>query len=205
MIRHDVEQGSEAWLALRNGLPTASEFSKLVTSKGDPSKSLQPFAEKLACDKYAGKDTAAWEGNKFTARGTEIEPEARLAYVMSTDLSVDTVGFITDDLILWGCSPDAEVGDEGLLEIKCLPKAHYKAISHIQATGKAPSDYQVQCQGQLAVTERKWVDLMYYHPDLPSKTVRIYPDEKIQKQLVAQRALLYVEIKKALTLLESMS
>jgi hypothetical protein len=203
MIVHDVEQNSDAWMRLHVGFPTASSFSKLVTSKGDPSKSMQEWAEYLACCKYADEDINLWEGNKYTVRGHEVEPEARMAYAMGTDLPVDTVGFITDDLILWGCSPDALVGEPGLLEIKCLPKAHYKAVKRIKQIGTPPTEHVAQCQGQLLITGREWLDLMYYHPTLPGVTIRIYPDKKIQDQLMAQRSLLYVEIRKATELLES--
>ena len=43
-IIFDIEQGSDEWHALRAGKPTASEFSKLVTSKGEPSKSMADYA-----------------------------------------------------------------------------------------------------------------------------------------------------------------
>ncbi len=29
----------------------------------------------------------------------------------------------------------------------------------------------------MLVCERKWVDVMFFHPDLPSETVRVIPDE----------------------------
>jgi hypothetical protein len=54
MIIHDVVQGSPEWHALRAGIPTASEFSQLVTSTGEPSKSMKEYALVLAAEKYAG-------------------------------------------------------------------------------------------------------------------------------------------------------
>ena len=50
MIVHDVEQNTDEWLALRAGMPTASEAKKLVTSSGVASKSMAEYAQKLAGD-----------------------------------------------------------------------------------------------------------------------------------------------------------
>ena len=52
---HDVEQHSDAWYSLRAGMPTASEFSKIVTSKGEASKSAAVYARTLAAELFAGK------------------------------------------------------------------------------------------------------------------------------------------------------
>ncbi len=76
MKKHDVEQGSEEWYALRAGKPTASEFSKLITSKGEPSKSAATYAITLAIEAYAGGPVDAWEGNAHTERGKNLEAEA---------------------------------------------------------------------------------------------------------------------------------
>ena len=39
---HDVAQRSEAWMNLRSGIPTASEFDNLVTPKGEVRKGQMP-------------------------------------------------------------------------------------------------------------------------------------------------------------------
>jgi putative phage-type endonuclease len=185
MIIHDVEQGSPEWHALRAGIPTASEASKLVTSTGKPSTSVEGYAMKLAGDLYAGHDIDAWEGNAFTARGHELEHEARLAYELENDADVEQVGFITNDEMTYGASPDGLCG-EGLVEIKCLPKKHIAALVYFNKHGKAPPDYIAQIQFQLMVTGRVYCDLLYYHPDLPSLTIRVYPDDKLVKVLLEQ-------------------
>ena len=76
MIVHDVEQGTDEWHSLRAGLPTGSEFSKLVTSAGAPSKSMEAYARTLAGEKYAGKALDAWAGNKWSDNGNDTEQEA---------------------------------------------------------------------------------------------------------------------------------
>ena len=52
---YDVSQGTDEWIALHCGIPTASEFGMLITSKGERSRSADDFATILAADKYAGQ------------------------------------------------------------------------------------------------------------------------------------------------------
>ena len=128
MIVHDVPQNSDDWLALRAGKPTASSFSKLVTSAGTESKSMPEYAISLAGELYAGKPLDAFEGNKWTERGHELEDAARAKYEMMRDIDAVQIGFVTDYDLRYGCSPDSLIADDGMLEIKCL-----KAENHIKA------------------------------------------------------------------------
>jgi hypothetical protein len=202
MIVHDVDQNTSDWFALRAGKPTASCFSKLITSTGGASKSMLVYAEQLGGELFAGKPLDAWEGNIYTERGHEVEPEAVLAYEMMQDVDTQQVGFITDDLAQYGCSPDREVGKPGLLEIKCLPKLHIEALRYINKNGRIPTKFVAQVQGQLFITGKEWADLFFYHADLPTKIVRVYPDQKIVDGLkaqllscIAERNLVFNELK----------
>ena len=185
MLIHDCEQGSEQWKSLRSGLPTASNFSSLITSKGEPSKSLAGYALTLAGELFAGKPLETWEGNVWTERGKELEAEAIRLYEFAHDATVDRVGFITDDARQAGCSPDGLVGNDGMVEIKCLkPENHIKAILYFQDKGKCPTDHVQQTQGQMLIADRYWCDLIFYHPDLPLLVIRQLPDENIQNALI---------------------
>lgn len=186
MIIHHVEQNTDEWLALRAGKPTASEFSKLITSTGAPSKSLQGYAETLAGELYAGKPLNLWEGNQFTERGHEVEDEARLAYEMRTGATVEQVGFVTDDLVMYGCSPDGVVKGGGLVEIKCLPRKHISVLLYWKKHGRCPPDYIQQTQGQMLVTGESWCDIVFYQPDLPMLVIREEPDPDVRIGLKAQ-------------------
>ena len=190
MIIHDVQQGSDEWLALRAGIPTGSEFSKLVTSQAKPSKSMSDYAAILAAEAYAGHPVDAWNGNQYTDRGTELEPAARATYEFEKGVKVQEVGFITDDLKRWGCSPDGLVGDDGMVEYKCqIAKCHIQTLLYFKKHGKCPTNYYAQCQGEMFVAERQWNDLVFYHPDLPTITIRQTPDPvlvaELEKQLLA--------------------
>lgn len=194
MIIHDIEQGSEEWHSLRAGLPTASEFSKLITSTGAVSESMADYARVLAAEKFAGHAVDGWEGNRYTERGKELEDHARNAYMFITGSEVSKVGFVTDNLKRYGCSPDRFVGDDGLLEIKCqIAKEHIKSLEYYAKHGKPPTTYIAQIQGQMFVCERQWVDLMFYHPDLPHLIIRQQPDLKLVAALRQQLAAVEAE------------
>lgn len=182
---HAVEQRSEAWYKIRCGMPTASEFSKLITSTGEPSKSASGYALTLAGEMFAGKPLETWEGNAWTERGKELEAAALELYAFTHDRKLTPVGFVTDDAGTTGCSPDSLVDDDGLIEIKALkPERHIQAILYFQKNGRCPTDYVQQTQGQLLITGRKWCDLLFYSPDLPLLTIRQEPDLTLQMALL---------------------
>lgn len=202
---HECTQNDDLWFKLHIGIPTASSAKSLVTPNGEPSKGMKPMAEKLASDKFAGEAIDQWQGNRYTDRGHEIEPLARLYYEMLyPDAVVTQVGFVTDDLMRWGCSPDSMVDDIGLLEIKCLPKAHTAYIREIHRTKLCPAAFVPQVQCQLFITERKWCDILFYHEKLPKKIVRVFPDRKIFTTLKKQLSACIAERNLVLKELESM-
>lgn len=180
MIIHECEQGSDAWFAVRSGKPTASCFDKLITSAGEPSKSLGGYAITLAGELYAGKPLDAWEGNAYTERGKLLEDEARKMYAFLHDVEPEIIGFVTDDETRYGCSPDSLIKNDGMLEIKCLKaENHIKAILYYRKHKKCQPDYMQQTQGQIFVCERTWCDLHFYHPYLPNLTIRQERNESL--------------------------
>lgn len=181
---HDIEQRSPEWYALRAGLPTASEFSKIVTSKGEESKSLGGYARTLAAEKYAGKPVDEFSATAYMERGREMEAQAIAFYEFMKDQTVTPVGFVTDDSRTEGCSPDGMVGDAGLVEIKCLKASnHVETVQYFEKHGRCPTDYVQQTQGQLMICGRAWCDLIFYHPDLPLLVTRQEPDAAFQSAL----------------------
>jgi len=203
VIVHDVEQGTQEWHSLRAGLPTASEFSKLVTSDGSRSDSFMDYAYTLAAEKYAGEELDGFAGNKFTVRGHEMEELARSDYEMRSQVVTEEVGFCTNNLMQYGCSPDSLVGKDGGLEIKSkIAKEHLKALFYYEQNGVILPQYFAQPQGCMLVTNRKWWDINFYHPKLPQLTVRQYPDKPFLKALrrelkavIVQRNLILEKIK----------
>ncbi len=183
----EFEQYSDEYWAVRNGLPTASSASKLITSAGKTSTQYKELALTLAADMYAGKAVDSWEGNGATQRGTELEPEAREAYEFIKGVDVEQVGFVTDNNGIYGASPDGTVGQDGLVEIKCqMAKGHVKTLDYFAKNGKAPPDYISQCQMQMFVTGRGYCDLFHYHPSLPPIIIRQIADKEFFAVLESQ-------------------
>lgn len=165
----DVEQNSEAWMEARRGLPTASEFSSIL-AKGE-GKTRRSYMLRLAGEILTGKPAEGFE-SADTIRGHEMEPEARKLYSFLTDADPQLVGFVRNGKK--GCSPDALIGSDGLLEIKTKKPA---LLIDVLLKGEFPSEHKAQCQGALWVTEREWIDLAVYWPGLPLFITRATRDE----------------------------
>lgn len=107
-------------------------------------------------------------------RGTQMEDEAVSFYELQRNLETAEVGLITNDAGSIGASPDRLVGEDGLLEIK-VPAEH----THVSYLLKKAVDqtYYPQIQGQLWIAERKWVDILSYHPEMPPALIRVERDE----------------------------
>jgi len=155
---------------------------------------MPDYARVLAAEKFAGHAVDGWEGNRYTDRGKELEDHARNAYCFLTGRKVFKVGFVTDDLKRYGCSPDRLVEDDGCLEIKCqIAKEHIKTLEYWKKHKKPPTTYVAQTQGEMFVCEREYVDLMFYHPDLPELVIRQYPDAGLVAALKRQIAAVEAE------------
>src|SRR5271169_5587073 len=113
-------------------------------------------------------------------RGLIVEAEAADWYEFDHDVTVQKVGFITDDDHTVGCSPDRLVGDEGLLEIKA-PLPHTQVDYWI--SGEISERFRPQLQGQLYISQRSWVDIVCWHDVLPKLVMRVEPDEKFIEAL----------------------
>ncbi len=176
---HTCEQGSPEWFAIRAGMPTASEFATIM-SKGKgaaPSKVRRTYMLKLAGEVITGEPMESFS-NVHTERGKAMEAQARDIYAMMQDVDPEEVGFIVNGAK--GCSPDSLVGANGMVEIKTkLPHLQLDVL----LAGELPDDHKAQCQGQLWVAEREWVDFVSYWPKLPLFVTRAYRDEEYIKTL----------------------
>lgn len=176
---HTMPQGTPEWFEVRRGLPTASQFATIMAKGrgGEPSKTRLTYLYKLAGELLTGEPMDSFS-NHHMERGHEMEPEARQFYAFMRDCEPEQVGFITNGAK--GCSPDSLIGEGGMLEIKTkLP--HLLIACH--EGGGFPSEHWAQCQGQLWVAEREWVDLVCYWPRLEPLVVRAHRDEDFIKTL----------------------
>ncbi len=173
MIVHDVEQGTPEWLRLRLGIPTSSEFGRILTPTGKPSSQAEGYLLWLLAEWVTGAPLESPETD-WMRRGHELEAAAVQSYEFETGREASVVGFVTTDDGMIGASPDRLVDPDGLLEIKCpAPQTHIGYLLS-RAVDRA---YWPQVQGQLLVTGRAWVDIQSYHPGLPAVIVRVERDE----------------------------
>ncbi len=176
MIIHNFEQGAPEWFNARIGVITASSFDKIITPKKlELSSQSTAIENKIAAEIITGESCDDFQGNSWTERGHELEPDAADFYEMTTGIVPEKVGFITNDDGTIGASPDRLIGDDGLLEIKCpAPQTHITYLLN----GTVADKYKAQVQGQLMVTGRKWCDVMSYHPEIRPSIVRVERDEE---------------------------
>jgi hypothetical protein len=180
MIIHRCKQGTPEWTALRIGIPTASEFDRILTPKTrKPSSQADGYMHQKLAEWSLGEPTDA-AASQYMTRGSELEAEGRAWYEFEYGVRVDQVGFITNDAGTIGASPDGLIGDEGLIEIKCLA-----AVNHVAALLGDADDYVLQVQGQLWISGRKWCDRCYYHPTIKPFVERVECDEECIGQLAA--------------------
>jgi putative phage-type endonuclease len=177
----DCLQGTPEWLDARKGIPTASNFCKIITPKGERSKQREKYLYKVAAEAISGIIEETYQ-NAAMERGILMEAEARKFYSMVNDVEVQEVGFCLSDDEKYGCSPDGIVG-EGILEIKCpLPATHIGYLIE----NKLPADYIPQVQGQLLVTGAKWCDFISYAPGIKPLVIRAKPNKTFLSALQAE-------------------
>lgn len=168
MIVIDCKQGSQEWLRHRQGVPTASEFSRIFTGGGKVSTAIDGYigdllAEQREKDSEYQTDVSEWAGNEHTQRGNELEPVARFEYTLDTGRAVEEVGFCLTDDKRFGCSPDGFIDDrKGGMEIKSPQYA-----KHIERVlkGVIPNEHKSQIHGCLIVTGCEYWDYVSYAED----------------------------------------
>ena len=181
MIILDCEQGSEEWIAARLGIPTASEFSRIVTPGGKPSSSQRKYIAELCAEWALGEPASEFMGTEWTERGKTLEDEARRFFAFERDCDYRQVGLVyADGHGDVAASPDGLVPGRGPLELKCpMPKTHLLWL----ADDGLPREHVMQTQGQLWVCGADVGDFMSYCPGLPPLILEVRADPRIQDAL----------------------
>lgn len=196
MIFHDVTQWSPEWFRMRLGVATASNFHKIITPiTGKLSKSAETYASSLVGEMITGENAEKFQ-SYWMERGGAMEAAAASSYEIITGLTLDRGGFITNDEMTAGASPDRRVrGDKsglivGGVEIKCpSPEVHIENLKRAIKHGAIDPFYIPQVQGQILFGEFEFVDWFSYHPEMPPAHIRTYRDyeycEKLKEALGA--------------------
>lgn len=180
-----IIQGTEEWFAARLGKITASRIKDVMAkTKSGYSTSRKNYAASLMLERVTGMREEGYV-NAAMQRGTEEEPLARLAYSLHCGVEVEEIGFINHPSIeRTGASPDGLIGIDGMLEIK-----NPNTATHIEyaISGKAPAEYILQMQWQLACAERQWCDFVSFDSRMPEGQQfflrRVERDEKLIEEI----------------------
>jgi len=204
MIFENHVQGSPEWHAARAGACTASMFriacEKLKRTSGDkkagdPSTAAEKYAGDIAIERISGQPYGDTFETFAMRRGHEREAVARQVYEMKTGMLAEESGIVFTDDRWFGYSTDGFVGNDGMVEIKCLTASD--KIAGILKNGDV-SDYEHQMQGGLWITGRAWCDFVLFVPELEGAgnnlyVKRIYRDddfiEQMEKDLIDFRNL----------------
>jgi hypothetical protein len=179
----DVEQGTPEWYLARSSIPTCSKFGTVLAKGrgGGESVTRTAYLYQLA-DEVIYQDPLEGFGfsNEHIERGKLWEAEARSIYALENDVIPQCVGFIRNNNVNAGGSPDALIGTNGLLEVKTMFPRLW--MPHV-LKGTYPPEFTPQTQGLLWVTEREWCDLIIYWQKRRPFVTRIYRDEAYIAQL----------------------
>lgn len=180
-------QGSEPWHKARCGLLTASEMHLIVTPtlKAASNDKERSHLYELLAQRITAYVEPSYVSDSML-RGMDDELDALELYAKSY-APIERVGFVTNDK--WGFtigySPDALVGDDGLVECKSRSqKYQVRTIINYVSEDTIDPDFMIQVQTGLMVSERKWCDLPSYCGGLPMATVRVLPDANIQAAIL---------------------
>ena len=204
IYHREFAQLSEEWFTMRRGIPTASSFDKIITAGGKEEKCKRStqdtaYMNRLLAEWVLGEDleTNPYE-SEWMKHGKEWESACIKNFEFQTDLEVETIGFVTTDDGLIGCSPDRLVGADGCLEVK--DPAPWTQIGYL-LDGLMPDEYKIQVQGQLWVCERHKGYVSSFHPKLPPFVGQVPRNESLIKQISEKvRAFVALMLEKRLEL-----
>lgn len=189
---HTCDQRSPEWIAARLGRLTGSRAADAFTkTKTHPkwTADRKNLRTQLVLERLTGQSQERDVRGYQVRDGQLREPHARRFYECSTGLLVRQCGFISDNEVPIGCSPDGYVGDfEGLVSIKCpLSATHLETLTRLHEWQRAqavpaeqiavmatkahtaiiPEEYRWQIQHELYVTGAAWCDYLSYDANFP--------------------------------------
>lgn len=186
---YDFNQQEPEWYQRKLGMFSGSDFHCML---GNSETKTNYLWEKIGERKYGDSDEAEYTSAAME-RGIILEPEARRVYCAVTETDVREVGLVEAEGEFDGwavCSPDGLIGEDGIIEIKCLAMKFFEQYTRPgeKKYGYIKPEYRTQIQYNLFITERQWCDYVLYHPRGGIFIQRIERDpEYIDKIIAALR------------------
>lgn len=178
-IKLDIEQRTPEWLTLHLGRPTASQFHRVVTAKGNATKGTantykwQLLAERIFQVSFAPKINMI----PAVRHGVLYEEPARLDLEARLGQPIERGGVVlsADKRLL--ASPDGWVGVTPV-EIKCP-----QPPGQLENLLCDPRDYWPQLQGQIMLSQSDWLFFWSWHPCTPARLLQVERDQNFCNQL----------------------
>jgi len=204
-----IEQNTPEWHQARIGRFTSSEIWKLIVEPktnadkeaGKLSETAMTYVQEKVAEVMTGQPKQ--QGYAFPlVWGIEKEPEAVEHFEKATGLETNVVGFYpyTDHA---GGSPDREIGESEILEIKC-PYDSGKQIDYLMLTDwhdlkRNFREYYWQCQANMLFAFKERCHFVTFDPrmiaDNHKMTHLIIPANKEDQELIVAKISKAVEEK----------
>lgn len=182
MIVSPHPQRSPEWIQERLGLPTASKFAEIITTKGKPTAESRriKYLDELAGEILTGRPTERFVTKKMRDTA-DREPDARLLYEIVKEVDIQEVGICyLNKQKKFGASPDGLIHTDGGFETK-------DAEPHVQImrrrTGWNGMEHFQQVQGGMYVCNRLWWDLQSYCEGIKPIIIRFFRNEEFLSKL----------------------
>jgi YqaJ-like viral recombinase domain len=183
VIVDTFDQLSPEWFKAVAGNPGASNADKIITTKGERSKSRDDYMRQLAAEFITGAKEETYTSQAMM-NGMAREPASRALFEMMYEVDVQKVALVYEDQRKrCHCSPDGLVGDRAGLEMKNpMAKTHVKYLLE----KVFPLDYFQQVQMSLYITERDLWYFMSSYDGLPPFIVEMGRNEPFIKRLAEE-------------------
>lgn len=184
-VIHDVTQGSKEWHTKRLGIPTASQFHRIITAKKmEPSKQARQYMYELIAERLLGVPMGHnIDHLRHVQDGKDREPYAARQLELVAGEELMPIGFMTTDNGRVGASPDRAIirGNRRCgVEIKC-PTPPTQVAYLLDGLG---DDYKAQVQGQMWVGQFDEAIFFSYHPSCPPFHIITQRDDKFLAHLI---------------------
>lgn len=177
IIETSFKQGDPEWHEARLRSVGGTGISNIITSTGKPSKSREKFLFEKASQRITGKAKPIYTTYEMQW-GIDHEPEARDLFFLVKGIRVEECAMMWADE-----NKENHVSPDGFnlelkegLEIKC-PQLQ----THAEYLGKGvlPTEYRLQVQSSLALTDWDIWWFMSYFPGVEPLIIPVHRDEKL--------------------------
>lgn len=199
----DMEQGSSQWFKAHQGVPSASQFHRIMTPKTRKmSEQRKSYACALILQEILNLQPQSLETNENIRAGKENEPKAVADLELIFGIETIPVGFVTTDDGRFGASPDRVViacppvsGEEFArvdVVVECKCPTPLVQMDHLLFGDD--DAYRCQRQGQLLVAEADKAIFFSYNPRMPPYMVEDGRDELFLRELKVSLEIFWGEL-----------